>query len=139
MRAIGVAPLSPNTMPAASFVANASPPTPAQGVARGALRPASPSLRDLPSEARCASAAHHALVTKTRVPRDTKTFKPTVDLTKTLSRFYRPNQLAFMGFDDVDSLPPLQQPAIACAGHAGFVMKLIAPLLQFVSYACRAW
>ena len=60
MRAIVVAPLSPNTMPTASFVANASPPT--------------PSLRG------CA----HALVTKTRFARDTKTFKPSVDHTKIL-------------------------------------------------------
>ena len=50
MRAIVVAPLSPNTMPTASFVANASPPT--------------PSLRGYA----------HALVTKTRFARDTKTF-----------------------------------------------------------------
>ena len=47
-------------MPTASFVANASPPT--------------PSLRGYA----------HALVTKTRVPRDTKTFKPSVDHTKIL-------------------------------------------------------
>ena len=58
-----------------------SPPPPRGGM-RGALRPATPSLRDLPSEARCASAAHRASVTKTRVPRDTKTCQPPVEARK---------------------------------------------------------
>ena len=76
-----------------------------------------------------------APVTKTRVPRDTKTAQAFRRFHENAVAALSNEPMAFRGFDDVNSLPPLPQPAIACAGHAGFVSRSLSPLMAFGSYA----